>query len=229
MHVYGCRIPRQWGCRALFVFSHLVPLLCRMKLDRARCDACGCERMLPKLPFPRTASSAVYQHSFKPHFAHFTAKASINTLLWYRIFSCSTKMRPLRFPPSFLESQEFVAVKMKRLIVAAFACVVASASAFVPLTSFSSFRLVAAPKSISLAEKKHTSLQHSGSRRALVPLELRALFGFGGGKEKVGVIGATGGVGRLAVAYLLEKGPALVRAIPDIFFEQCAQTSFTRR
>ncbi len=40
------------------------------------------------------------------------------------------------------------------------------------------------------------------------PLQLRALFGMGGRKQKqkVGVIGATGGVGRLSVAYLLEQG-----------------------
>jgi len=45
-------------------------------------------------------------------------------------------------------------------------------------------------------------------RAARAPLQLRALFGMGGGKgkQKVGVIGATGGVGRLAVAYLLEQG-----------------------
>jgi hypothetical protein len=55
----------------------------------------------------------------------------------------------------------------------------------------------------------------SRARATTTPLHLKALFGIGGsGKKKVGVIGATGGVGRLAVAYLLEQGPveALLRA-----------------
>ena len=51
------------------------------------------------------------------------------------------------------------------------------------------------------------SLRGYAARSARAPLHLQALFGIGGGgKKKVGVIGATGGVGRLTVAYLLEQG-----------------------
>jgi hypothetical protein len=54
-----------------------------------------------------------------------------------------------------------------------------------------------------------------GASKAIFQSPGQALFGIGEDKiKKVGVIGATGGVGRLAVAYLLEKG-ASTRCAPS--------------
>ena len=49
-------------------------------------------------------------------------------------------------------------------------------------------------------------LRFGAKRSSRTPLQA-GLFGIGG-KKKVGVIGATGGVGRLAIAYLLQQGLA---------------------
>ena len=73
------------------------------------------------------------------------------------------------------------------------------------------------PELRGLAGRSRIGASASGARtRGLrEPLPLQALFGIGEDKiKKVGVIGATGGVGRLAVAYLLEKG-ASTRCAPS--------------
>ncbi len=87
-------------------------------------------------------------------------------------------------------------------------CAMVSCDAFAPSS-------IIIPLRVGLAAPRIRDRVPSRARATTTPLHLKALFGLGGsGKKRVGVIGATGGVGRLAVAYLLEQGPveALLRA-----------------
>lgn len=93
------------------------------------------------------------------------------------------------------------------LFAALLACALFSSDAFSPSSIIIPLRAGSAPRIRDRVPSR--------ARATTTPLHLKALFGLGGsGKKKVGVIGATGGVGRLAVAYLLEQGPveALLRA-----------------
>ena len=93
----------------------------------------------------------------------------------------------------------------------ALACLVASSSAFVPPTLVGTHLKGNVNPHLRTA-RPHPSPRFSSIKRA--PLQLQAIFGLGekSKTKKVGVIGASGGVGRLAVAYLIEKG-CDVRAI----------------
>jgi hypothetical protein len=101
---------------------------------------------------------------------------------------------------------------MRRTLLAACAAVIAdiAVDAFAPPSTLRASRRAAVPELRGLAAgRSRVGASASGARtRGLrVPLPLQALFGIGEDTiKKVGVIGATGGVGRLAVAYLLEKG-----------------------
>jgi len=128
------------------------------------------------------------------------------TDIWY--------LRPLqKMRPTNLS--EFVAATaphsdmMRRTLLAACAAVfaVATVDAFVSPSPLSASRRAALPELRGLAAGR-SRVGTGGSARGLhAPLPLQALFGIGEDNiKKVGVIGATGGVGRLAVAYLLEKG-----------------------
>ena len=104
------------------------------------------------------------------------------------------------------------------LFAAVLACALFSSDAFAPCSNINLRAGLTAPRIRAAGERANPTFRDrvpSCARATTTPLHLKALFGLGGsGKKKVGVIGATGGVGRLAVAYLLEQGPveALLRA-----------------
>ena len=115
------------------------------------------------------------------------------------------------------------------LFAAVLACALFSSDAFSPSSIITPLRAgLTAPSIRAAGERANPTLRDrvpSRARATTTPLHLKALFGLGGsGKKKVGVIGATGGVGRLAVAYLLEQGP--VEALLDAF---CTQSVLQRR
>ena len=109
---------------------------------------------------------------------------------------------------------------MLRTMLAAFAvCAVATVDAFVPSAPLLAVpRAGAAPALRGVPAVGRARAAARASLRGVRggPLQLQALFGIGENIKKVGVVGATGGVGRLAVAYLLEKGArcAPLRLLP---------------
>ena len=98
---------------------------------------------------------------------------------------------------------------MLRTMLAAFAvCAVATVDAFAPCAPLLAGPRAGAAPALRGVPAGGARIAAPPSVRAVrrAPLQLQALFGIGEDIKKVGVIGATGGVGRLAVAYLLEKG-----------------------
>ena len=93
-------------------------------------------------------------------------------------------------------------------VAVAYATLVASGDAFAPHPSALGFaRQAGFAHPLRATATGRRGLRGYAARSARTPLQLQSLFGIGGsGKKKVGVIGATGGVGRLTVAYLLEQG-----------------------